>query len=156
MLDGFTKWDKRFLELAELISSWSKDPSTKVGCVIVNDNRRILATGYNGFPYGVKDTEERLTNRDLKYEIVVHSEANAVAHAAREGISLKGATAYINYPPCCKCSSLLIQAGITRIVHAPRELRADWKKSVDLGKEITSEAWSTHSLLTIEDFNRLK
>jgi len=72
------KWDNRFMTMAELISAWSKDPSSQIGAVIVNDERRILATGYNGFPRGIKDTEERLNDRDEKYPRIVHAEMNAL------------------------------------------------------------------------------
>ena len=64
-------WDTRFLDLAEHISKWSKDPSTKVGAVIVDSYRRIVSTGYNGFPQGVMDSYDRLTDRDTKYEIII-------------------------------------------------------------------------------------
>lgn len=73
-------WDDRFLELATVISSWSKDPSTQVGAVIVDDDNRVISIGYNGFPKGIKD-DHRLSNRDLKYEMVVHAEANALLFA---------------------------------------------------------------------------
>ena len=61
-----SKWDLRFLELANHISSWSKDPSTKVGCIIVGADREIRSTGFNGFPRGIDDSEERLTDREEK------------------------------------------------------------------------------------------
>ena len=82
------KWDKRFLDLSQLISSWSKDPSTKVGAVVVDDDRRVISLGYNGFPRGVSD-DERLDNRESKYKIVTHAEANALLFASE---SLKGYT----------------------------------------------------------------
>ena len=75
-------WDCRLIELAKTISTWSKDPSTKVGAVIVDSNRRILSTGYNGFPKGIKD-DERLENRDEKLEMIVHAEINAILFAER-------------------------------------------------------------------------
>ena len=69
------KWDKRFLELAEHVSTWSKDPSTQVGCVIANDDRRVVALGINGFPKGIEDSEERLNDRETKYKYVVQLRA---------------------------------------------------------------------------------
>ncbi len=69
-----SKWDKRFMKLAREISTWSKDPSSQIGAVIINDERRILATGYNGFPKGIRDTEERLNDREQKYPMIVHAE----------------------------------------------------------------------------------
>ena len=74
------KWDLRFLEMSELVSSWSKDPSTKVGSVIVDNDRRVISLGYNGFPKGVADND-RLNDREEKYKIVVHAERNALLFA---------------------------------------------------------------------------
>lgn len=107
------KWDQRFLELAKLVSTWSKDPSTKVGAVIADD-RRIISVGYNGFPEGVFDTPERYNNRDLKYKYMVHAERNALLFA---NTSVKGMTLY-TYPfmPCSECAGMVIQAGIKRVV----------------------------------------
>jgi len=108
-----TKWDRRFLDLADHIAAWSKDPSTKVGCVIVNHNRIVVSVGYNGFPRGVNDNSERYNDRSLKYLLVQHAEANAIS-SARE--PLEGFTAYVTQHPCSSCAGLLIQAGIKRIV----------------------------------------
>ena len=83
------KWDKRFLELAKQIASWSKDPSTQVGCVVVGPDREIRSTGFNGLPRGIEDSEDRLNNREIKYPMICHAEENAIMHAARIGISLK-------------------------------------------------------------------
>jgi dCMP deaminase len=80
-LSSLDKWDVRFLELANHIAQWSKDPSTKVGAVIVRPDRTICSVGYNGFPRGVDDNEERYMDRPTKYEFVVHAEANAIIHA---------------------------------------------------------------------------
>ena len=84
-----TNWDKRFLKLAKHISEWSKDPSTKVGCVVVGPDRELRSTGFNGLPRGIEDNEERLNNREIKYPLICHAEENAIMHAARIGISLK-------------------------------------------------------------------
>ena len=111
------KWDKRFLDLATHISSWSKDPSTKVGCVVVGEDREIRSTGFNGFPRGIKDDEGRLADREQKYPLICHAEENAIMHAARTGISLKGNTAYVTWPPCSRCTRSLIQAGVSEVVY---------------------------------------
>ena len=110
------KWDMRFLDLATHISEWSKDPSTKVGCVVVGPDREIRSTGFNGFPRGILDSDDRLTDRDLKYPLICHAEENAIMHAARIGLALKGCTAYVTWPPCTRCARSLIQAGISEIV----------------------------------------
>jgi dCMP deaminase len=114
-------WDRRFLALAAHISAWSKDPSTKVGCVVVGPDREIVTTGYNGFPRGVTDDPARMV-RPAKYLWTSHAEENAVAHAARIGVSLKGCTAYVTHCPCSRCARGLIQAGIQRVVY-PNEGR---------------------------------
>jgi dCMP deaminase len=108
------KWDKRFMDVAEMVASWSKDPSTKVGAVIVDDNRRIVGTGYNGFPRGVLDHAHRYNNRPLKYEMVVHAEANAILNATQ---LVSGATLYCTLSPCHECAKLIIQAGIRKVVY---------------------------------------
>lgn len=115
--DRQMKWDNRFMELAKMISTWSKDPSSKIGAVAVNDERRILATGYNGFPKGIEDSQERLNNREQKYPLIVHAETNALMNALYAGVSLKNATMYVHgLPVCPDCTKLIIQAGIRRIV----------------------------------------
>ena len=110
-------WDARFLELARHISGWSKDPSTKVGCVVVGPDREIRSTGFNGFPRGIEDNVDRLANREMKYPLVCHAEENAIMHAARIGVALKGCIAYVTWPPCTRCARSLIQAGIREIVY---------------------------------------
>ena len=112
MLD---KWDHRFLALAKHISNWSKDPSTQVGAVITHTrSKRVVSMGFNGFPVGVKDTRERLDDRDTKYEMVVHAEQNALMFA---GDRAEGCTLYVHpLPPCARCAVMIIQAGIKRVV----------------------------------------
>jgi dCMP deaminase len=110
-------WDARFLELARHISGWSKDPSTKVGCVVVGPDREIRSTGFNGFPRGIEDNIDRLGNRELKYPLVCHAEENAIMHAARIGVALKDCIAYVTWPPCTRCARSLIQAGIREIIY---------------------------------------
>ena len=133
------RWDRRFLALAVHIAEWSKHRTTKVGCVVVDDERRIRATGFNGFPQGVTDLPERLSDRPTKLLLSVHAEANAVATAARAGVSLAGGTAYITHPPCAACAALLTQAGIRRVVFQGK-LRADWEESEAAGRMIMAEA----------------
>ncbi|HZF76986.1 MAG TPA: deaminase [Acetobacteraceae bacterium] len=132
-------WDVRFLDLAEHIAAWSKHRTTKVGCVVVDDDRRIRATGFNGFPRGVSDLPERLLDRPTKLLLSVHAEANAVATAARAGVPLAGCTAYVTHPPCAACAALLTQAGIRRVVYRGR-LREDWGDSEAAGRLIMGEA----------------
>ena len=135
------KWDLRFLKLAEHISNWSKDPSTKVGCIIVGEDREIRSTGFNGFPRGIEDSEERLNDRTQKYPLICHAEENAIMHAARIGISLKGCIAYVPWPPCNRCTRSLIQAGIREIV-IPNEVKIPdrWNEEFDLSMTMLNEA----------------
>lgn len=107
-------WDTYFVLLATVAASKSKDPSTKVGAVIVRPDRTIVSLGYNGFPHGVADTPERLNDRPTKYSLVVHAEMNAIL-SARE--SLEGCTLYtVPFMPCDRCFVHVIQTGIKRVV----------------------------------------
>ena len=139
-MHSMSKWDRRFLELAKQISTWSKDPSTQVGCVVVGPDREIRSTGFNGLPRGIDDTDERLNNREIKYPMICHAEENAIMHAARTGISLKNCIAYVTWPPCTRCARSLIQAGVSEIVY-PKEVEfpdrweADFDMSLNMFKE---------------------
>lgn len=135
-------WDEKFMGLAREVASWSKDPSTKVGCVIVDDDHTILATGYNGFPRGMSDDRERYEDRSFKMAAVVHAEANAVAAAARTGRRLMGATAYVTLQPCSQCAGILAQAGVRRIISISNndELRPDRIENFRIANQILSES----------------
>ncbi len=109
------KWDMRFLRMAEMVSSWSKDPSTKVGVVLVK-NQKVVATGYNGFPEGIAD-DDRLNDREVKYTLVIHAEMNALLQAGHDA---RGSTLYLwgfAGCPCQNCAKHVIQAGVKRIVY---------------------------------------
>ena len=135
------KWDLRFLELARHISDWSKDPSTKVGCVVVGPDPEIRATGFYGFPRGIEDDDNRLQNREKKYPMICHAEENAIMHAARIGISLKGNTAYVTWPPCSRCTRSLIQAGINEVVYPSEvEIPERWEEDFSIAMEMMEEA----------------
>lgn len=139
-------WDRRFLELAKHISTWSKDPSSQIGAVIVNSNRIAVGMGYNGFPRGVHDSEERYQDRETKYKFVVHAEVNAILAA---GSLTRGATMYVypsfSLPPICsECAKHAIQAGIIEVVgYLPvaDNLRiARWAESIALSRVMFDEA----------------
>ena len=135
------KWDLRFLELAKHISAWSKDPSTKVGCVVVGEDREIRSTGFNGFPRGISDDIERLEDRSQKYPLICHAEENAIMHAARIGVSLKGSTAYVTWPPCSRCARSLIQAGVKEVVYSlEEEVPERWIEDFNISTNMLSEA----------------
>jgi dCMP deaminase len=95
MIRKSSRWDKRFVQVAELIASWSKDPSTKVGAVAINVKKQIISTGYNGFPRGIQDIEERYESRELKYRFVLHAEQNLISNAAATGVSLTDSFIYV-------------------------------------------------------------
>ena len=133
------KWDKRFLEMAGLVASWSKDPSTKVGTIAVR-NRTVIAQGYNGFPRGIDDND-RLDNRTIKYMYIVHSEMNAIFNAAENGVSLRDSTIYtVGLPVCHDCAKGLIQVGIKRVVTPEIQTPERWKESLALTEQMFKEA----------------
>ena len=138
------KWDRRFLDLASHISAWSKDPSTKVGCVVVGEDREIRSTGFNGFPRGIEDDDERLADREQKYPLICHAEENAIMHAARTGVSLKGNIAYVTWPPCTRCTRSLIQAGISEVVYPTGiEIPERWEDDLGIAMGMMEEAGIT-------------
>lgn len=108
-----TNWDKRFLDLADHVATWSKDPRTQVGAVIVDEKKRVVSLGYNGFPRGVSDDEDRYTDRPLKHLFVAHAERNALDNAP---LMVEGCTMYVPLLPCNECAKSIIQKGITRVV----------------------------------------
>ena len=115
----YISWDEYFMGVALLASQRSKDPSTQVGACIVDGGKRILSTGYNGFPQGCSD-DEFPWNRDealgeTKYQYVVHAELNAILNAS--GKSLSGSTLYVGLFPCHECAKAIIQAGIKDVVY---------------------------------------
>lgn len=129
-LEGQAKWDHRFLQMAELVAGWSKDPSTKCGCVIVDWQRRVVSLGYNGFPRKMADHTSFLNDREEKYSRVVHAEMNAILSARAP---LDGHTLYIwPLPPCERCAVHVIQAGISRVVcpAVPADKAERWKDSL--------------------------
>ena len=131
-------WTQRFLALALHVAEWSKDPSTKVGAVVVDSDRIVLSLGYNGFPRGVIDSTERLSERPVKYAFTVHAEANALLNASR---SVRGATLYCTLLPCSECAKLVIQAGIRRVVcPAPAEGYERWADSFRMAREMFQES----------------
>ena len=108
--------------------------------MVVGPDREIRSTGFNGFPRGIQDSDDRLTNRDLKYPLICHAEENAIMHAARIGLALKGCTAYVTWPPCTRCARSLIQAGVSEIVipsglEIPDRWRDDFEMSMGLLRE---------------------
>jgi dCMP deaminase len=133
------KWGLRFLQLAEHISKWSKDPSTKIGTVIVNDLKLVIGMGFNGFPRGVYDRAERYAVREEKYKRVVHGEVNAILNSV-DPKGLRGATMYQwPIPPCNECAKLIIQVGIKTIISGNKDIDR-WRDSIQTTNEMFEEA----------------
>jgi dCMP deaminase len=148
------KWHHRFLALARHVEQWSKDPSMKVGAVIVATDRRVLALGYNGFPRGVADMDIRYQDRTLKYPMVVHAEVNAIVSA---GHDLRGATLYCSTGvPCPDCMGVIIQAGIQTVVYPPQRQpnskpgKTDWEELGKLSVTMAREAGLKLQLINAE------
>lgn len=139
--DRLRAWDLDYLALAEFWGELkSKDPSTKVAAVIIRPDKTVASMGYNGFPRGIADTNERLANRDMKYPRMIHAEMNAILTANEP---LRGCTLYV-YPilPCERCAMHVIQAGIIRVVSygCPVDKLDRWGASIRAGKEAFEEA----------------
>jgi dCMP deaminase len=134
-----SKWHHRFLAMAQLVSTWSKDPSTAVGAVAVRD-RRVLATGFNGLPRGVADLSERLEDRAIKLLMTSHAETNVIGTAAHHGVSLNGATIYVTLWPCSHCAAQLINAGVVQVV-IPQQIAPErWAQSFSIAQTMFNEA----------------
>ncbi len=116
--DNVLNWDEYFMGLAHLSALRSKDPSTQVGAVIVDDKNKVVSIGYNGLPVGCSDDEfpwgRNGTMQETKYAYVVHAELNAILNSAR---SVNGCTIYVSLFPCNECAKAIIQSGIKKIVY---------------------------------------
>lgn len=145
-----TKWDRRFLGLANLVATWSKDPSTGVGAVIVDAKNRIVSMGFNGFPRAVRDDEAALNNRDEKLRRTIHAEANAILFAGRP---VEGCTIYVTHPPCAKCAATIIQAGITRVISRPpwNSFTERWADDMRSASEMFAEAGTGFDYLGVAE-----
>jgi len=132
-------WDARFLALAHHVSQWSKDPSTKVGAVLVGTDKRQVALGYNGFPPKVTDSLFRLHTREAKLRYMIHAERNVLDNAT---FPTAGSTLYVTHPPCCNCALSIISKGIHRVVSSPMspDFASRWCEEVDHSRYILREA----------------
>lgn len=141
------RWDARMLMLAHTISSWSKDPSTQVGAVIMRPDRTVAAMGYNGFPPHVSDRPERYADREMKLETVIHAELNAILSAYEP---VRGMTLYSTLCPCARCAGAIIKVGITRVVapEVPIDKLERWGKSFELMQLLFYEAKVTLELVS--------
>ena len=138
------KWDTRFLDLAALVATWSKDPSTQCGAVIVRPDRTIASLGFNGFPRGCDDSPELYADRDAKYARVIHAEINAITQCATRPA---GHTLYVwppslHGPTCDRCACVVIQSGIARVVYklATSGFSDRWREPYERAMQMYREA----------------
>jgi len=133
-------WDSRWMELAKHIASWSKDKSTKVGAVIVNDANRVVSLGWNGFPRGVNDDVMERHDRPAKYLYTEHAERNAIYNAAAIGTVLSQCSIYLPWFPCADCARAIIQSGISTVICVKPETNEKWDDSFKASLEMLTEA----------------
>ncbi len=148
---GHVKWRNRYLNLAKEVSTWSLDPSRKIGAIAVDPkNRNILSVGYNGLPRNVEDTEYRLNNREEKYKYVVHAEANVIYNACLNGTSLNGSTLYVyGLPVCSECAKGIIQVGISHVAFFTEDaIPQIWSDSWNMTKSMFDEAGVTYDFVS--------
>lgn len=145
-----SKWDQRFCELAQFVSDWSKDPNARVGAVLFSKRGGDITVGYNGFPMGVEDSADRLSNKDIKLEMVVHAEVNAIVAA---GLRTQGATLYVwGKPICARCAGPVIQSGIKRVVAlSPDSEDGKWRESGEVACQMFREAGIAVDFYVVEE-----
>lgn len=153
------KWHKKFLDMVELVSSWSRDPSTKVGAIIVDKQNNVRSVGYNGFPRNVDDNKmERWNDRPTKYRFVEHAERNAIYAAARHGTPIEGCKIYLGWYPCADCARAIIQVGIKRVIIDGRkydgthERDERWAEDFRVAQEMFQEAEVSVYIIKKEHF----
>ena len=141
------KWDKRYLELAKTVGTWSKDPSPKIGAIAVGIKGQVLAQGYNGYPRGMDD--RNYTDRTEKYEKIVHAEMNCIYNASWNGVSLDGADLFVyGLPVCHECAKAIIQVGIKRVISPwMKDMPKKWEDSFKLTNKFFNEAGIKYELV---------
>lgn len=137
-------WDELFMRQAYLVSRRSKDPKTKIGAVLVKKGESDpSSSGYNGFPRGISDLEDLYLNRESKYQLIVHGEANCIFNAARKGVSTVGSIIYTQAPVCNECAKAIIQAGISEVIYHKQYPKlghlTKWVESCKLGASMLEE-----------------
>ena len=129
-------WDARFLQMAALVATWSKDPSTQVGAVITR-GKFVVSLGFNGHPSGIDDSVARLNDREMKYRTIIHAEMNAILSARQP---IEGCTLYVvPFMPCSNCGAVIVQAGIKRVVTLQNN-NERWAESFEITRSIFAEA----------------
>jgi len=132
------KWIERFVSLAAHIATWSKDPSSQVGAVIIRPDRSVASVGFNGLPRAVSDDPARLADRDQKLLYTVHAELNAIL-AAREPLHGYSIVVY-PFQPCAACAAAIIQAGISEVICPEVPDASRWADSFHAARTMFHEA----------------
>jgi len=135
------EWDQRYTMVAKIVASWSKDPSTQCGAIIVRKNKTLASAGYNGFPRGMIDLPERYQDRSYKYPHIIHSEWNAIQSSKDHDLSDCSVFAW-PMPPCNECTNAIIQKNISRVVcpHPSADKLDRWRDSFDHAREQTRKS----------------
>lgn len=132
--------------IAKEIAAWSKDPSSKVGAVIIDENRRPVSWGYNGFPKGMEDNPGLLYRREEKYRYILHAEKNAILFARR---TLTLCTLYSTLPPCAQCTAALLQMDIHRIVSfTSLDYMSRWSSEVEAARFMCSQVGVPYEVIS--------
>lgn len=134
-------WDKRWMDMADLVATWSKDNSRKIAAVVVDSRNVLVSIGWNGFPRGIDDTVSERSERPAKYLWTEHAERNAIYNAAANGIKLGGCRMYIPWYPCSDCARAIIQSGITQLYCAEPDWDDEiWKDKFAVSKAMLGES----------------
>ena len=142
------KWPLRFFQMAELVGSWSKDPSTQVGAVITEGNR-VVSLGFNGYPHGVSDKADQ-DEREIKYLKTIHAEENAILFSKQD---LRDSELWVTHFPCPNCAAKIIQTGM-KVVHCPQQsddFLSRWQEKIDISQQMFDEAGVAVNWYTLED-----
>jgi dCMP deaminase len=137
-----SKWDNRWMKMVDLVSTFSEDTSTKMGCVVVSKSNDLLSIGWNGLPRGIKNTPNK-NIRPVKYKYFEHAERNTIYNSSRNGIPLKDSIIYISCLSCCDCTRSIIQSGIKKIVirkNNDPEFEKRWSEDFKISKSMLKEA----------------
>ncbi|MBC7000932.1 cytidine/deoxycytidylate deaminase family protein [Photobacterium sp. BZF1] len=146
-----SKWEVRFFQMAELVGSWSKDPSTQVGAVITKGNR-IVSVGFNGYPHGVSDSADT-DDREMKLLKTLHAEENAILFAKRD---LADCDIWVTHFPCPNCAAKIIQTGIST-VHCPEQTEdflSRWGDKIQVSQEMFEQAGVRVNWLPLTELDR--
>lgn len=134
-------WMQHFMDVAGLTASRSKDPDRQVGAVIVDTMRRAVGSGYNGFPRGVRDAEERYRDTHVKLKLIVHAEANAILNSVA---AISGCILFCTSYPCSECAKLIIQSGLYMVVSPPPKANSKWAEDAVFSRLMFDEAKVHH------------